>query len=75
MGRTFLPEEDQPGTGHVVIVSYGLWQGRFGGDPNILGRKLTIGGDPYTVIGVMPASFSISVDGYRKHMGAFGAHR
>ncbi len=59
IGRTFLPEEDRAGAAHVAIVSSGLWQGRFGGDPNILGRKITISGEPYTVIGVMPAKFQL----------------
>ena len=57
LGRTFLPEEDQPGAGHVVIISHGLWERRFGSDPQIIGQKLTLNDDPYTVVGVMPAGF------------------
>jgi putative ABC transport system permease protein len=57
LGRDFLPEEDQPGRDNVVILSHGLWQRRFGGDPKILNRALTLSGQSYTVIGVMPASF------------------
>ena len=54
LGRTFLPEEDRPGQGHVVLMGYGLWRQRFGGDRGILGRTLTLNGQPHTVIGVMP---------------------
>ncbi|HEU0184233.1 MAG TPA: ABC transporter permease, partial [Blastocatellia bacterium] len=57
-GRDFLPEEDQPGRDNVVILSYGFWQRRFGADPNILNQALTLSGQSYTVIGVMPATFS-----------------
>ncbi|HEY6186733.1 MAG TPA: ABC transporter permease [Pyrinomonadaceae bacterium] len=56
-GRTFLAEEDQPGRDAVVILSNSLWQRRFGADPNILGRTLTLNASPYTVIGVMPPNF------------------
>jgi len=54
-GRTFLTEEYR--TGNVVVLSYGLWQRRFGGDPAILGRKLTFDEGPFTVVGVMPPEF------------------
>ena len=57
LGRTFLNDdgrEDQP---RIVVISYGLWQRRFGGDPNIVGRQITLNEQPSTVIGVMPASF------------------
>src|SRR5438552_6795731 len=56
LGRTFRPEEDQPGT-HVVILSYGLWQRRFGSDPSVIGRPLSLNGEHYTVVGVMARSF------------------
>jgi len=56
-GRAFLPEEYQPGKGQVVVLGYGVWQRRFGGDPNLIGRKLTLNGRPHTVIGVMPPEF------------------
>jgi putative ABC transport system permease protein len=56
-GRTFLAEEDQPGRDSVVILSNSLWQRRFGADPNILGRALTLNASTYTVIGVMPPDF------------------
>jgi predicted permease len=56
LGRTLGPEEDKPGT-RVVVLSYGLWQRRFGSDPGIIGRPLTLSGESYTVVGVMPRSF------------------
>ena len=57
LGRTFLAGEDQRGREAVVVLSYGLWQRRFGGDRSIVGRQVTIDGEPSTVVGVMPASF------------------
>jgi predicted permease len=57
LGRTFLPEEDQPGHDHVIILSHGLWQRRFGSDPTVIGRAVEIDRQSYTVIGVMPAAF------------------
>ena len=54
LGRTFLADEDQPGKDHVAILSYALWQSRFGGDTSILDRKLILDGEPTTVIGVLP---------------------
>src|SRR5947209_17291655 len=54
LGRGFLPEEEQFGRHHVVLLSHGLWQRRYGSDPNIVGRAITIGGDSFTVVGVMP---------------------
>jgi putative ABC transport system permease protein len=57
IGRDFLPEEDQVGKNNVVILSHGLWQRRFGGDPQILNQTVTLDGQSYTVIGVMPAAF------------------
>src|SRR5439155_186752 len=52
IGRTFVPDDDRPGT-HVVLLSYRLWQRRFGSDPSIIGRAVTLNGENYTVIGVM----------------------
>jgi Acidobacterial duplicated orphan permease len=57
LGRTFRPEEDQPGANHVVILSHGLWQRRFGSDPAIIGRAINLDGQIFTVVGVMPRSF------------------
>jgi putative ABC transport system permease protein len=63
MGRDFLPEESQAGRIQVVILSHGLWQGSFGADPAILGRSITLNRESYTVIGVMPAGFSLLTAG------------
>jgi len=56
-GRGFLPEEDQAGREHVIMISHDLWMRRFGGDPAILNRTLLLDGEPYQVVGVMPAGF------------------
>jgi putative ABC transport system permease protein len=56
-GRTFLPEEYGAGRGNVVVLGYGLWQQRFGGDPNLIGQTLSLNGQPHTVVGVMPPEF------------------
>jgi putative ABC transport system permease protein len=55
LGRTFLPGEDQPGSGNLVILSEGLWRGEFGSDPAVIGQSVTLNGEPHTVIAVMPA--------------------
>src|SRR4051812_10429635 len=60
LGRLFLPEEDAAGRGHVVVLSNGFWKSHFGGAPDAVGRTLTLDGEAYTVVGVMPASFSIA---------------
>ncbi len=57
LGRVFNPEEDQPGANRVVLLSHILWQRRFGADPNILGKSLTLNNASYTVVGVMPQQF------------------
>ena len=54
LGRDFLPDEDQPGKNHVVILMNGLWKRRFGGRPDIIGQSIRVNGEPYTVVGVMP---------------------
>lgn len=55
IGRAFLPEEDQVGKDHVVLLSYLLWQNRFGGDPSILNRTILLDNQPYSVVGILPA--------------------
>ena len=57
LGRTYTRDEDRPGAPKVAVLSYGLWKRRYGADRNILGRAVDLDGQPYTVIGVMPASF------------------
>jgi putative ABC transport system permease protein len=57
LGRSFLEEEDRPGAHKVVMLSYSLWQSRYGGDRNILNREILLNGEKHSVIGVMPASF------------------
>jgi predicted permease len=57
LGRSFLPQEDQQGASGVVMLTYGLWERRFGGDPNILGKTLTLNAKSYVVIGILPSDF------------------
>src|SRR5579863_832164 len=59
LGRNFLPEEDQPVGRPVAILSQALWQRRFAGDMNIVGKTFALNDTPYTVIGVMPAGFEL----------------
>jgi putative ABC transport system permease protein len=54
LGRTFAPDEDQPGKDHVVVLSHALWSSVFGGDPALIGRPIRLDGQEYTVVGVMP---------------------
>jgi putative ABC transport system permease protein len=58
LGRTFAADENTPGKTNVIILSHGLWQQRFGGAPDAVGRRITIDGVPREVVGVMPAGFS-----------------
>ncbi len=58
IGRLFTNDEDKPGAAPVVVLSYPLWQRRFGGQPNILNQTLTFNGKGYTVIGVMPPDYA-----------------
>lgn len=59
LGRTFLPDEDQPAKNRVAVLSYGLWQRRFGGDAGVLNRTLTLDGKDYTVVGVAAPAFQL----------------
>ena len=60
LGRFFTEDEDQPGRSAVVVIGYGLWQRRFGGDPNIVGRRVGLDGVEYTIVGVMPRQFQFA---------------
>jgi putative ABC transport system permease protein len=57
LGRTFRSDEDQAGKDHVAVISDGLWRRQFGGDPNLLGKTITLTGEKYEVIGIMPPGF------------------
>ncbi|HWY47741.1 MAG TPA: ABC transporter permease, partial [Bryobacteraceae bacterium] len=57
LGRTFLNEEDQTGRDRVVVLNESLWKRRFGADPNVIGRKVMLNGNPYEIVGVLPESF------------------
>jgi predicted permease len=61
-GRTFTAEEDRPNGGHVAILSYGLWQRRFGGDRSIIGKSIPLSGVPHTIIGVVAPGFNSELD-------------
>ena len=57
MGRTFVPEEEQTGNDGVAILSYGFWQRKYGGNPDVLGNTITLDGVPAQVVGIMPSEF------------------
>ncbi|HEV7684075.1 MAG TPA: ABC transporter permease [Pyrinomonadaceae bacterium] len=57
LGRGFAADEDAPGAARVVVINHNLWQQRYGGEQNIIGRQLLLNGEKYSVIGVMPAGF------------------
>jgi putative ABC transport system permease protein len=58
-GRTFGPDEDRPGGDRVAVLSHGLWTRRFGGDPSVIGKTISLSGDPYTVIGIISPRFDV----------------
>jgi putative ABC transport system permease protein len=57
LGRTFTAQEDSPNGPHVVVLSYGFWQRRFGGNPQVVGSTISLSSEPYTVVGVLGRSF------------------
>jgi putative ABC transport system permease protein len=57
LGRSFLPEEETSGHNRVALMSYGLWQRQFGGDPSVVNKSVQLNGETYTVAGVMPRGF------------------
>ncbi len=58
-GRGFRPDEHQPGRGHVAVLGWALWRRYFGGDPGVVGRVLTLDGEPWEIVGVMPRDFDL----------------
>lgn len=60
LGRVFLPEEEDAGREHEVVLSFNLWQSHFAGDPNILGKSVELTGETYSVVGVMPKEFKFA---------------
>jgi len=60
LGRLFVEGEDKEGADHEVILSYGLWQRRFSGDQNVLGKQILLDGNAYVVVGVMPRGFQFA---------------
>jgi len=60
LGRIFLPEEDEPGKAQTVLLTYGFWQREFAGDPNIVGRSITLDDHPHTIVGVLSPAFRLN---------------
>ena len=63
LGRDFLPGEDRPGQAKIVILSYGTWLKRFGGRSDVIGQSVTLSGDAYTIVGVLPREFAFAPRG------------
>jgi len=72
IGRDFLPEEEREGAASVAILSYGLWQRRFGGDERVIGRSLTLNDASYTVVGVLPQHFRFTESSNLPNPSRFG---
>jgi putative ABC transport system permease protein len=64
LGRPIDPGDDNLGKPNTAVLSYALWQHRFGGDRGVLGRTINLGGNPYTVVGVMPPRFTFPLGGF-----------
>ncbi len=62
LGRGFQPGDDEAGAAHVIVINYSVWQGLLGGDPHILGKPLTLNGEVFTIVGVMPQGFRFPID-------------
>jgi predicted permease len=69
LGRTFTPDDSVEGRAQVVVLSGGLWRNRFAADPGIIGRRVTLDGAPYTVVGVMPETFGFPQEMPRPGIG------
>jgi predicted permease len=59
MGRTFLAQDGQPTSGHIVVISHEFWQNHFAGSPQVLGMTVRLNDEPYTIVGVMPEKFKL----------------
>jgi hypothetical protein len=70
LGRAFRADEDIPGNHRVLVISHRLWQNRFAGDPEVVGRALRVDGEHHQVVGVLPAALNDS-----RHLGAFDVFR
>ena len=66
IGRTFLSGEDEVGAGAVALLGAGLWQRKFGGASDVLGKSITLDSKAYTIVGIIPANFRLSVPGFRE---------
>ncbi len=71
IGRGFLPEEDQYGAAHVVMISSGLWKRKFGSEPSAVGKSLTLDGKAYTIVGVVPEDFRYSGNNFESKADVF----
>ncbi|HVB38747.1 MAG TPA: ABC transporter permease, partial [Vicinamibacterales bacterium] len=65
LGRTFAPGEDRIGAAPIALISAGLWQRRFEGSPDIVGRPIRLDGRAFTIVGVIPSTFDLSVGSFR----------
>lgn len=68
LGRTFAPGEDRPGRERVAVISHALWQRRFHADPHVIGRAVTLDAQPYSIVGVMPATFGFPTNIPGEHL-------
>jgi putative ABC transport system permease protein len=62
LGRTYTAEEDLPGAPKTAVLAYGFWQRRFGGEPQVIGKRITLSGEPYEIIGVVGPNLKIEID-------------
>ena len=72
-GRVFSADEDKPGNDNVVVISHGLWQRRYGSDPNVIGQTLLLNGRQFMIIGIMPADFKFPLTNVALGQPAFRA--
>jgi hypothetical protein len=66
LGRDFRPGEDMPGGAKIVTLSYGTWMTRFGGRRDVIGEAVSLSGDPYTIVGVLPRNFAFAPTAARR---------